>query len=451
MKKMLAIAAILVVAAVVIAACGSDSGGGGTAVYTNATQAKTSTAAALNAVDSGTTGGLTAGLSGLSNTATAGTPYAKRLAHVAAMKARGAANADAIQSKMSAQLKSIVSAPAINKAVAKAVSTKQATISNVTYSCNGGGNISVSGTSNSDDPNRTQDIYDVTLTFNTCKELGTTTTSTDWHVYTGAIRDTLTSTISTTATTQVHNFSTTLTNLALVAHTGSFAGAVADEWLVNASFKHNYAYANNSTSTKNDETMGGDITANGTFVWSMVFNGTKYSLTETFTNLTDKWTGSSVSDKATGAGTDTWNDKLDGSIAIKGDYQAVSYGWNLSFTSLIAKWVDTFVASATAGVGQWSKSEEWINGSLSWSEIPKVNDNCASGAVIFTTADATPLTWSVSSPSVSWCPDSGEIRVNAAKITFKGSGTGTIDYGLGKTDFVNCELSTLKAACSAVM
>lgn len=435
MKKFFAVFAVLVALAVIVVACGGGGGGGGApaATVSTPTAAKASTGAAMGAVTNGV-GGITSGAMGLTGSITAGTGYAKRLAYVNKMQAKGANSANQQHLKVTAEVKKILAAPMVKKAVARARALKKATV-NDTFPCSTSGSIDVTGTDNYDDAAATASIWNVTIKFNNCRD---SDGSTYWEEMTGTMTDSGTSTYNAnTATNGTDSETVTLTNVVFNSYASGFTGTPQYSDKLNATF----VYDDDWSGTATTGTYTGKQTANGTFVLTMTYNTDTYTLTESFSNLSDTWTGS-WNVGATN-NTETWTDTLTGSASISGTYGGSTYSWSMSFSNLVNKMTSTYDAN-----WNWQKDEVWVNGTFSFGITPAVTD-CSNGSYTFVTANTTPLTWN--SNSWSFCPDSGTVKINTVTVTFSGSGAGTIDYGSGQTTFTNCEIDTAAAVCGGMM
>ena len=95
----------------------------------------------------------------------------------------------------------------------------------------------------------------------------------------------------------------------------------------------------------------------------------------------------------------------------------------------------------------YGTEEEWINGTIALSWTP-VLGACAPGSVAFTTAEATPITWTTAG---GFDPVSGTMKVNGATIEFATPSfpqiTVTLADGTDSTIFA--DMAAMDAAASS--
>lgn len=279
--------------------------------------------------------------------------------------------------KMVAALKS----PTIQKTIAKASSFKatsslaSAPSISAYVGCGGGGYFTVVGSDTS-----SPGVYDqfaIDVVYSDCIE--STGTGTDYQITSGSIHADHYKMLDNTASND---------NLAANALTvkSYVTGTLTETDAINGAFTSVYSLGTNSVETHSDS-------VNASF--SVTFpNNTMFSLS--MNNL------SRVEVDTPGTSYNTEDDTTNGSIVFDiGNSTGSIFAVTLAFTRLNDKYQYNLDGS----------TDEWINGTISFTWTPSRGDNCMPGAI--TLATIAPIHFVVGA-----CPTSGTITANNATIEF---------------------------------
>ncbi len=393
------LATALSFAALAVYGCGGGGGGGGGAqpvTYSSPDQAATSASSATAAME--LTSAMGGTLSGIADT----TPASPRLS-----RRTGTSNVAKLDPRLKEAVDKMVKqlhAPALKSAAkkARAMTASMAPVGPLSYPCDNG-DITYSGTDTSTD---TYSEHDLTFTFNSCRD------NTMYTEMTGQIR---------MYEKSMYDGSSHTENLTATAFTMK---EYPDSTFTTPMFTYafNATFSDNGTFNPNTFTESGTFSANGLFTLTDN-SGTVMSIS--FNNLSDAY---SVTYSDGTKNTPTQEiDNLNGGFSFNVTSSGTpTFGLSISFTNLEDKW---HFMNDTAGT-----EHEWINGRITIDWNPDVS-GCIEGIFDFTTADATPLTYTIADY---WsCPVSGTLQINNATIVY-GSPI-TVTVGSTSITYTSCD------------
>lgn len=367
-----------------LASCGGGGGGGGGTQLTATQQAAASASAAQGAI------ALSANVAGSVDMASGYIPagYAPGKGGLRAGTA-AIANIDPRLKDVVDRMLAQIQKPAVQGPLAKARSFKtlsaplSASSSSMTVPCDTGTYVITSSILTT--PTSTTNT--VTVAYNNCKYIAS------WSVLNGSLS--ATHTIDSAGPSDTANV--TINNLTDTAYTDASFSVVSDIFSLNGTFDS--ARTGNLLSSSS-----GTASALGNFTWTIVdpvYGNVvmSFNFGSGITPISDAWT------KVVSAPTTTETHTANGSYGLT----VSAPGQSIALSITLANLEDKYRTNSTNG------DDEWINGSVSISWSPDLSQwGCLNGTYVFTTAPGTPIHWG----PFDYCPTSGTVQVNNAKIEF---------------------------------
>ncbi len=284
-------------------------------------------------------------------------------------------------------MKNQLQAPAIKSAMKKAsqlsasLAPVNTTLTSADGVCMDGGSITVTGT---DDSTVSTTVYDVTITFNNCRDYVI-----DYTELSGSMRLVENTVIGSSSDTSL-----TVTNFSEKIYSDSLYTFLSSADVLNGSF------------SSIDDMTSGSNTASGSYS-STDYVG-QLAMSFTFSGLRDDWIDTET---LTTPATGTIQDTVNGTFSfIATD---TSSGFSAGFTFGMTDFTDQITYNADG------TTDEWWDGSIGMSWNPPVA-GCLAGTITFTTQVDDPMHYS--SQDLSICPVSGTLTANNATIQFGTSG-----------------------------
>jgi len=253
-----------------------------------------------------------------------------------------------------------------------------------TVSCNSGGNYVVNDTLTT---SGTSTTHTLTVTYNDCKD----------NYFANIINGSISATHTFDLSAGSDSATVTITNLTDTTYFDTFYTQATDIFVLNVTFTNASTGDPSASST-------GTSSARGAFTWTIV-DAVYGSVVMAFNfgtggaPITDTWT------KVVSAQTTTEIHTANGYYGLNVNAPGQSITLSITLTDL----EDKYHTNSITG------DDEWINGSITIGWWPDMSQwGCLNGIYTFTTTALNPIHWA----PYDYCPSSGVVQVNNAKIEF---------------------------------